>query len=206
MVWVAHLRPATDRLSRPLLHHMTDERPDILHEDNDSLKNAAHLDELPVDSDVEVNDVPPAQCARPVHLRMRYVGIVALGGTIGTGVREGLSLVIPSAGAFPLGIFIINITGAFALGVALEILVRLGPDEGHRRRLRLLVGTGFMGGYTTYSSFAVGAAQAITGGHAGIGILYGVLSILAGAAAAFAGIAVSAEAHRWGTAPKGTQG
>jgi CrcB protein len=134
---------------------------------------------------------------------VQYIGIVALGGALGTGVREMLSQAIPAVGAFPLAIFIINLTGAFALGIALEILLRLGPDEGHRRRLRLFVGTGFMGGYTTYSTLAIGTAEAITGGQAAIGVLYGVLSIVAGAAAAFAGIAVSAEAHRWGATPKG---
>lgn len=181
---------------------MTNGRPEILDEDEESLTDAERLHELPVDSDVEVDDVAPAGALRPVHLRPLYVGIVALGGALGTGVRQGLSLLIPAVGAFPMGIFIINITGAFALGIALEILLRLGPDEGRRRRLRLFIGTGFMGGYTTYSTLAVGTAQAITGGDAATGILYGVISVIAGAAAAFAGIAISAEAHRWGTTAK----
>lgn len=174
-----------------------------LNDDEETLRDAEHLDELPIDSDVEVDDITPAGAVRPVHLRVQYIGIVALGGAIGTGVREALSLAIPAVGAFPMAIFIINVTGAFALGIALEILLRLGPDEGRRRRLRLFIGTGFMGGYTTYSTLAVGTAEAITGGTGGIGVLYGVLSVVAGAAAAFAGIAVSAEAHRWGTTPKG---
>lgn len=174
-----------------------------LNDDDETFRDAERLDELPIDSDVEVDDITAQAAARPVHLRVQYVGIVALGGAIGTGVREALSLAIPAVGAFPMGIFIINITGAFALGIALELLLRLGPDEGRRRWLRLFVGTGFLGGYTTYSTFAIGTAEAITGGHAAIGILYGLLSIIAGAAAAFAGIAISAEAHRWGTSPKG---
>lgn len=173
-----------------------------LNDDDETLRDAEHLDELPIDSDIEVDDITPRRAARPVHLRVQHIGIVALGGAIGTGAREALSLAIPAVGAFPMGIFIINITGAFALGIALEILLRLGPDEGHRRRLRLFIGTGFMGGYTTYSTLAVGTAESITGGHAAIGVLYGVLSVVVGAAAAFAGIAVSAEAHRWGTTPK----
>lgn len=159
--------------------------------------------ELPVDSDVEVDDVTATRGPRPVHLRARYIAIVALGGAIGTGLREALSLAIPSVGAFPMAIFVINLTGAFSLGLALEILSRLGADEGRRRRLRLFIGTGILGGYTTYSTLALGTAGAIAGGQAAIGILYGVLSATAGAAAAFAGIAVAAEAHRWRTAPKG---
>ena len=126
--------------------------------DDETLRDAERLDELPTDSDVEVDDVTPARPPRPVHLRPQYLGIVLLGGTLGTGVREALSLLIPPIGAFPMAIFLINVTGAFALGVALEILLRLGPDEGHRRRLRLFVGTGFMGGYTTYSTLAIGTA------------------------------------------------
>ncbi|MFC5502215.1 fluoride efflux transporter FluC [Lysinimonas soli] len=164
--------------------------------DEEELSSAELRASLPVDSDVEVDDVTPAAAPQPVHLRPAYVGIVALGGALGTGARELLSLAIPAIGAFPMAIFVINLTGAFALGIALEVLLRLGPDEGHRRRLRLFVGTGFLGGYTTYSTLAVGTAQAITGGQAAIGILYALLSVIAGAAAAFAGIAVAAAGHR----------
>jgi len=146
--------------------------------------------------DEALDDVTPAAAVRPVHLRPLYIGIVVLGGALGTGARELLALTIPAAGAFPTAIFVINLTGAFALGVALEILLRLGPDEGRRRHLRLLVGTGFLGGYTTYSTLAIGTAQAITTGHSAIGILYALLSVIGGAAAAFAGIAAAAAGHR----------
>lgn len=162
----------------------------------ETLHSAEHLDELPIDSDVEVDDISPRKPERPIHFRWNYLGLVALGGAIGTGTREGLSLAIPAYGAFPLSIFLINITGSFALGAVLEFLRRLGPDEGVRRRLRLLLGTGFMGGYTTYSTFAVGAATAVKGGHAPIGVVYGLLSVVVGVGAAFAGIAVAAELHR----------
>ena len=131
-----------------------------------------------------------------MHLRWRYIGLVAIGGTLGTAAREALSLLIPATGAFPVSIFLINITGAFALGFLLEYLLRAGPDEGRRRRLRLLVGTGFMGGYTTYSTLAVGVADALAGGEAALGILYGIVSVIVGIAAGFAGIALGAGTHR----------
>jgi CrcB protein len=50
-------------------------------------------------------------------------------------------------GDFPAGIFVVNLTGAFALGVLLGAAV---PD-----RAALLLGTGFMGGYTTFSTWMV---------------------------------------------------
>lgn len=156
--------------------------------------------DLPIDSDIEVADARPPSRPRPVHLRWSYLGVVALGGAVGTAAREALSLVIP-AGVFPLGIFVINVTGAFALGVVLETLLHLGGDEGVRRTLRLLIGTGFMGGYTTYSTLAVGVAQTFVGGHAWVGILYGVLTVIVGAAASFAGIAVGGEIQRWRALP-----
>ncbi|NNC11164.1 CrcB family protein [Planctomonas sp. JC2975] len=131
-----------------------------------------------------------------MHLTWRFVGLVALGGAIGTGTREALSLVIPAAGAFPTAIFMINLTGAFALGVVLEFLLRLGPDEGRRRALRLLVGTGFMGGYTTYSTLAVGIAVTFGSGQELVGIGYGLASVVAGAAASVAGILVGARLTR----------
>ncbi|MHA7986168.1 fluoride efflux transporter FluC [Rathayibacter sp. CAU 1779] len=154
------------------------------------------FESLPVDSDVEVADARPPARPRPVHLTWRFVGLVAFGGAIGTGAREALSLVIPAAGAFPTGIFVINLTGAFALGVVLELLLRLGSDEGRRRALRLLIGTGFMGGYTTYSTLAVGVAVTFGTGHEWVGIGYGLVSVVAGAAASVAGILVGGRLKR----------
>lgn len=147
--------------------------------------------EIDVDTDIEAGDGPPG---RPLHLRTPYLLLVGVGGGFGTAAREGLSLAFPDAG-FPLTIFLINITGAFALGLLLELLVRLGSDAGHRRTLRLLLGTGFMGGYTTYSTFAIGATE-LLGDRAGIGWAYAAGTVVVGAAATTAGILAGALAHR----------
>ena len=149
---------------------------------------------LGLDPDLDVDDSTGTE--RPVHLRWRFIGLVALGGTIGTGIREALALSFPAApGALPVTILVINVVGAFALGLLLESLVRRGPDSGRRRDLRLLMGTGVLGGFTTYSALAVDTAT-LLGSALPVAVAYGAGSVVAGGVAAWAGIAVGAALHR----------
>lgn len=134
----------------------------------------------------------PSAPATPLHREWWALGTVALGGTVGTAMREGLSLLVPVSGAFPAVIFGINVVGAFLLGVLLEALLRRGADGGRRRVLRLLLGTGVLGGFTTYSALATDTALLLGDGQLGPAILYGGLTIVVGAAASWAGIAVAA--------------
>ncbi len=125
-----------------------------------------------------------------MHLHWRSVALVFAGGVIGTGVRYVLSVVVPPVGGVAVVIFGINVVGAFLLGWLLEALALRGPDEGRRRDLRLFVGTGIMGGFTTYSTFAVDTDGLVAAQHFGTSILYAVATIVIGAAASLAGIAV----------------
>lgn len=144
--------------------------------------------ELPMDSDVEE---ATATSTRPAHLRPLYLLLVALGGALGTGLREAIIQITPALGEFPIAIFGINVIGAFVLGVLLEQLALRGPDEGRRRRIRLFVGTGVLGGFTTYSSFATDTALLLGDGSLGVAALYAALTLVVGAIATWAGIAVS---------------
>lgn len=134
----------------------------------------------------------PAGPRRAAHLRWRYVGLVAAGGTVGTALREGLLVAAPDLEAFPLTTFAINLAGAFALGLLLEVLTRLGPDEGRLRGIRLLVGTGVLGGFTTYSALATATAMLGVTGFAGWALLYALGTVVLGAAASVAGILLGA--------------
>jgi fluoride exporter len=126
----------------------------------------------------------------PLHLRPALLAVVLAGGAVGTAAREGLSLAIPRTGGLPLAILVINVAGAFVLGVLLEALLRRGADEGRRRVLRLGLGTGFCGGFTTYSTLAVGVGGLLRDGSAALGLAYGVGSVVLGAVAAWLGILV----------------
>lgn len=133
---------------------------------------------------------------RPTHLRPSYLGLALLGGTFGTAAREAISLAVPDLGGIPVAIFAINILGAFCLGLLLDALARRGPDEGGRRTMRILLGTGFMGGFTTYSALAADTAALLGEGAVGSGLGYGLATVLVGGLATWAGIAVAALTHR----------
>ncbi len=135
----------------------------------------------------------------PLHLHWGFIGIVAAGGVLGALARYGLGLVIPAPGAWPLPTLVINLSGALALGALLEGLSRRGPDAGNRRVLRLGLGTGFLGAYTTYSTLALDAVHLFSAGAAPAAAGYLAASLLGGAGATIAGIWLGARHHRRAT-------
>ncbi|MCF8609446.1 fluoride efflux transporter CrcB [Gordonia sp. HY285] len=120
------------------------------------------------------------------------LALVFVGGAAGTGLRWLAEQAWPAHdGQWPVGTFVVNVTGAFVLGVLLETLVRLGPDDGARRRFRLAVGTGFCGAFTTYSAFALELSLLGKGGHVALALLYALVSVCVGIVAAWAGMRVA---------------
>lgn len=138
---------------------------------------------------------PPARRAAPPLVAL--AGLVAAGGAVGVLARAGIEQAFPAApGGWPWATFWINVAGSLALGALLEILVRSGPDHGWRRAVRLGCGTGVLGGFTTYSTFAVETLLLADDGAAAVGIAYALVSVVVGVAAAAAGITLAAAAHR----------
>jgi CrcB protein len=145
--------------------------------------------ELPVDADVDST----YHYQGPLHLRWRYVYVVFLGGFLGTVARYGIGLVVPRLAGLPLPTLAVNLVGAFALGLLLEVLASRGPDHGWRRLARLHFGTGFLGAFTTYSALAVDAVLLASGGRIVATVAYLVVSIIGGAALTAVGISVGAK-------------
>jgi CrcB protein len=137
---------------------------------------------------------PPA--VRAVHLRPAMLVVVAAGGAVGTAARVAVSLTVHDVGGLPVAILLINLIGAFVLGLLLEALLRLGPDVGARRLVRLAAGTGFCGGFTTYSTLAVGTAVLLRSGTTGLALAYAVGSVLLGAVASWCGVAAGSRGAR----------
>lgn len=122
----------------------------------------------------------------PVPLPL--LGAIFAGGAVGTAARAWLQGAVPAApGAWPWATWGINVAGALLLGVLLETLAASGPDVGWRRAVRLGVGTGMLGGFTTYSAFALDIEQLLRAGAWWLGLGYAVGTLVAGVAAAAAG-------------------
>lgn len=133
-----------------------------------------------------------------------YAGLVFVGCVLGTFARAALSSAFPHADAgWPWATFWINIVGSVVLGALLEALSRAGEDSGWRRSVRLGVGTGVIGGFTTYSTFVLEIDQLARADALPLAIAYALVSAVVGLAAAVAGMsAVSAVARRAAT-PQG---
>lgn len=127
--------------------------------------------------------------------------IVFVGGALGVGIRFTIeAAVYATPGSWPLATFAINIVGALALAYLYEFILVRNVDAERGKILRLGVGTGVLGGFTTYSTFALESARLLTMGAIVVGVGYAVLSVLLGVAAAGLGIWLARLSPRRGRA------
>lgn len=119
----------------------------------------------------------------------RYA-MIALGGAAGAIARYQLAAMIQARipAGFPWGTFIVNITGCLVMGVATTLLTdRLVAHP----NWRFLIPIGFIGAYTTFSTFELETFRAITEGSWLIGAANVVGSVLAGYVALWLGVALT---------------
>jgi len=123
------------------------------------------------------------------------VAAIATGGAIGALTRAGAGHAFPvRAGAWPWPTFAVNIAGAFILA---WLTTRLTEMVAPTRYWRLLIGTGFCGALTTFSTFQVETIKLARDGHTALGAAYAVASMTLGMGAAV-GATVLARRHRYG--------
>ncbi len=102
--------------------------------------------------------------------------LVMLGGAVGAGFRyqvghAALRLLGP---AFPWGTWLVNLLGALLMGLLAGLLGRLGQGG---EPMRLFLGVGFLGGFTTFSAFSLEAFNMLARGQASLAIAYAVSSV-----------------------------
>lgn len=132
-----------------------------------------------VDPDVDLRD--PAQAAETRPRQWDLLVAVAVGGVLGAEARYGVGLALPHRiGEFPWSTVVINASGCFLIGVLMVVLLeRIRPH----RLARPFLGTGVLGGYTTFSTFAMDAQQLVLAHRLGSAALYVVLTVVCGALA-----------------------
>ncbi|BCK66932.1 hypothetical protein Srufu_008850 [Streptomyces libani subsp. rufus] len=91
-------------------------------------------------------------------------------------------------GLFPRGIWLVNITGSFVLG----LLVGLGARHGLPPQVVTIIGAGFCGAYTTFSTFSYDLVHLCEKGQVRLSLLYAGASLAVGLAAAAEGLALGA--------------
>jgi CrcB protein len=113
--------------------------------------------------------------------------VVALGGAIGAVSRFLVGSVVVRfySTVFPMGTFLINITGSFFIGLLMTFFL---AHPAVPVNWRLFLVTGILGGYTTFSSFEWEALTALRSGASAIGFLYLGLSVVVGLAGAWLGL------------------
>lgn len=104
--------------------------------------------------------------------------VVGIGGFVGSSLRYLISkyVAIHTQSIFPLGTFSVNIAGSFFIGMI--IAASLSDDLSHSARL--LLATGFCGGFTTFSSFSYEFFSLLQNEYLGYAFLYAAASLILG--------------------------
>jgi CrcB protein len=125
---------------------------------------------------------------------LRTASILA-GGAAGALLRAAVGRALPvRPGDWPWATFAVNVAGALLLA---WLTTRLAEMVAPGRYWRLLLGTGFCGALTTFSTFQVETIRLARDGHAALGLGYAAASLVAGMTAAV-GATVLARRHRYG--------
>jgi fluoride exporter len=120
---------------------------------------------------------------------MNHMLLVAIGGALGSVCRYlvGLWALRQFGPNFPWGTLTVNVAGSFAIGLLAELIVRrydASPE------MRLLLITGVLGGFTTFSAFSLDVITLFERGAALAGATYVLASVAISLGAVFAGLAL----------------
>jgi CrcB protein len=120
---------------------------------------------------------------------------VAAGGAIGACARYAAALAWPTtSGAFPWTTLAVNAAGCAIIGVLMVVITEVRPTH---RLVRPFFGTGVLGGFTTFSTYAVDIQRLSDGGHPRTALAYLALTLAATLAAVWVTAAGTRRVVRW---------
>ncbi|MEV5508200.1 fluoride efflux transporter CrcB [Streptomyces orinoci] len=148
-----------------------------------------------VDPDI---GLPPAEHRRRARREQwPVVCAVSVGGAAGAAARYGMSLLWPTpAGAFPWTTFVINVAGCAVIGVFMVVITEVWAAH---RLVRPFFGTGILGGFTTFSTYAVDIQRLVQSGHAATALAYLALTMVCALTAVWTAAALTRRFIRWRT-------
>ncbi|MGC5565426.1 fluoride efflux transporter CrcB [Streptomyces sp. FR-108] len=126
------------------------------------------------------------------------VAVVAVGGAAGASARYGAALLWPAqAGGFPWTTFWVNAAGCFVMGVLMVLITEVWVPH---RLVRPFFGTGVLGGFTTFSTYAVDIQRLMAEGHPRTALAYLAGTLVAALAAVWTAVAATRlVSARWNT-------
>ncbi|MFJ6985612.1 MULTISPECIES: fluoride efflux transporter FluC [unclassified Streptomyces] len=143
----------------------------------------------PADPDTAVDAWPPGKEPVPRRREAEILGAIAAGGVLGACARYGATLIWPTApAAFPWTTFWINVTGCAAMGVLMVLITERFTVH---PLVRPFLGTGVLGGYTTFSTATLDTRGLLEAGRPGTGLLYAAATLVAAFAAVWATAALT---------------
>jgi fluoride exporter len=133
----------------------------------------------PTDPDVDLHI--PAQRRELGHRPGRLLVVIAVGGAAGACARYGAARLWPTTpGSFPWTTLVVNAIGCAAIGVLMVMVVELGSAHPY---VRPFLGTGVLGGFTTFSTYAVDVERLLDAGRPGRALGYLALTVVVALAA-----------------------
>ena len=139
---------------------------------------------LPIDP-----DSAQAAARHVLHPRQWDVlAVIAVGGALGSAARWGVSHAWPTQeGAVPWGTLLANVSGAALIGLLMVFVFDVWRPH---RYVRPFLGVGVLGGYTTFSTYALETRDLLAGGDVTLALAYLFGSVVLGLAAVWAGVRV----------------
>ena len=162
--------------------------------EHDRVSDAELWAEEPLDPDIDGDAAATGPAYGPV------MAVVAVGGVIGTCARYGATQIWPHASGFDWTTFTINVTGCLLIGVLMVLVTERFTVH---PLVRPFLGTGILGGYTTFSTAMVGTHSLADAGSWGTAAAYLLGTLIAAVAAVWTGVALARRLS--GRAPEGAE-